>query len=45
MKKIIMMIIIGIMLGSCGILGLARYGIEKTISDFKEDELTEPIKE
>ena len=43
-KKIMIVIGLIMLLSSCGMLGLVRYGIEKTIDDFKEDELTEPIK-
>ncbi|WP_158612457.1 hypothetical protein [Leptotrichia sp. OH3620_COT-345] len=44
MKKIVMMIILGIMLNSCGTLGLARYGIEETISSMETQKLNNQAK-
>ncbi|RRD36925.1 hypothetical protein EII29_11390 [Leptotrichia sp. OH3620_COT-345] len=41
MKKIIMMIIIGIILGSCGEL---RYGIQKTIYEAEEEKYANSLK-
>ncbi|RRD33785.1 hypothetical protein EII29_11770, partial [Leptotrichia sp. OH3620_COT-345] len=45
MKKIIMMIILGIILSSCGTLGLARYGIEETIRDGESEKRSKILRE